>query len=105
MAKESCSDVPILKHTPMSRCIQDVINEHPGHFCHGIGWQNVPRQSRTSIHQPVSRKTGESVTAFSADAERLLIDFMSDGNLATTHRKRKTLTMQDLDLVKKIKRM
>jgi len=105
MAKELCSDVPILKHTPMSRCVQDVINEHPGHFCNGIGWQNVPRQTRTSVHQPVTRKSAESVTAISADAERVLIDFMSDGNFATNHRKRKTLSVQDLDLVRKIKKM
>ena len=55
--------------------------------------------------QPVTRKSGESVTAISADAERVLIDFMSDGNFATNHRKRKTLSVQDLDLVRKIKKM
>ena len=102
MAREYHSDERILKHAPMARCVQDGIDTHPGHFSNGVGWHKVPRQTRHSPHQPVTRKTEGSVIAFSTDADALLHGVFAAGDLATNHRKRKTITHTDVDLVRKI---
>jgi histone H3/H4 len=66
----------------------------------GLDWHQKPRSTRTSPRTAsVTRKTHSSVTATSKEAEEMLSAVMGGANLATKHRKRKTLQVDDVNLV------
>ena len=66
----------------------------------GLDWHLKPRSTRaTPRTASVTRKSATSVTTVSKEAEEMLSSVMGGANLATKHRKRKTLQANDMQLV------
>ena len=82
--------------------ITGVINEQGRTFANGIGWEKIPRQTRSTPHQRVTGKTKGAVEAFSEEAQSVLVNFLACANGATSHAKGKTLMKADTKLVKNI---
>ena len=74
-------------------------------FTNGLGWEKLPRSMRYSNEPLVTRKSKESVTAISEDAQDLLVTYFKGSNMAASHGKRKTIQPKDMKLVRFIRKM
>ena len=95
----------LLKPTTMGRIIGDQVQEAAcaDMMQGGLGWWQKPRGTRCKPFTPaVTRKTQDTVTTISREAEDLLTSVFGSADIATRHAKRKTLKVDDMKLVSDI---